>query len=377
MTAKVGRWRFLGLLVILGLLVSLGGLAVARSSIRIITPRTGAALHGSVVVQVDATAPEISYIILGIDKERTCSTNARPYNFTLDTAELSDGYHVLFAEAYSRAGLLGRTSGVKVLVKNAVAKPARAIPVSRKVEVPVVKAPKPQEAPRDLGSAALISRAVGKTLQSEAQPQALTAEPRVNPEALSLPAAQISVARPATTKPLSVVALITAHPSTAQAGPRVNAEALSLPAPQVSAARPVQKAAAGKAATAAKPSVLVNGKPLDAAALAALIDSGFEVGFRGVMTRAGWRVEWIPAKRIGVATVRGHRIEVVPNSSQALVDGTPKSMGRKAHIENNRLIVALRPLCQAANIRIDWDPTTRIARLIIPEQQTDELAALR
>jgi hypothetical protein len=371
MTAKVGRWRFLGLLVILGLLVSLGGLAVARSSIRIITPRTGAALHGSVVVQVDATAPEISYIILGIDKERTCSTNARPYNFTLDTAELSDGYHVLFAEAYSRAGLLGRTSGVKVLVKNAVAKPAPAVPVSRKVEVPVVKAPKPQEAPRDLGSAALISRAVGKTLQSEAQPQAMAAEPRVNPETLSLPSARVSMVRPATTKPLSVVALITADPSTAQAEPRVNAEALSLPAAQVSVARPAQKAAAGK------PSIMVNGKPLDTAALAALIDSGFEVGFRGVMTRAGWRVEWIPAQHIGVATARGHRIEVAPNSSQALVDGAPRSMGRKAHIENNRLIVALRPLCQAASIRIDWDPTTHTARLIVPAQLTDELAALR
>ncbi len=315
MAAKSMALRLVGLLLILGLLTGLGGLAGAAGSLRLSGVQPGAVLSGAVSLGAEAADLQVSYVVFGVDGERPHATNSRPFRFLLDTTELADGPHVLFAEAYSRGGLLIRSKMVAVKVKNGSA----ALTIDAEISAPLVEAHRPgitalQAAKKPL-IPALVSRAPSRPGEPHALLQPLSAEPRVASETASLP-----------------VPAVTAPP-------------------------------------AAKPgafSIALNGNLLSSDMLLAIQQGKARVGFRGLLTAAGWEVDWLPSRRAGVASRLGRSLEVQVDSDKALVDGVAQPLGDKVIIAQERLVVPLRPLCQAAQMSLQWEQSSRIARLSSP-----------
>lgn len=341
--AKHLLWRVTGVVIIVGLLALMAGLAGAAGLIRIVSPKPGATLSGEVLVQLSVDSPEVTFVIFGVDGARPHATNSRPYSFSLDTTELSDGAHTLFAEVYSRTGLVGRSALIRIKVKNGQPAPTPAVvatqPAGRTTTPQAKAAP---ERPRAAVVPALTSRIAGATPEAGGQLQVIAAEPRLATESLSLPDADAPRALPL-------------------------ANQAQVPA--------VKLAQAAPATTTAVPCVIVNGQvvPLDVPVV--IRDGRMEVAFRGVMTSAGWRVEWVPVRRTGVARAAGHRLEVTLGSEEARYDGQALPLGQKVTMAGNRLIVVLRPLCDIAGISLGWDQKTRTARLSSPNAPAGETVA--
>jgi hypothetical protein len=321
------------------------GIATATGSIKLVSPKPGATLEGSVQIQAAVNAPEVSFVIFGVDGERCHSTNSRPYGFMLDTSELSDGRHVIFAEAYGRGGLLCRSAPVKVIVKNGSALPAPAPrPAVRQPEqaAPVARVqPQPKVNP---GAAALTSRVESRAAAQESRPVTPGAEPRAASEQVSLPLAE-------TPRPLPAVS----------DKPKVS---LVPPSPTVRPIKPV--VVVPSTPLGEGPSIVLNGSPLSLEVAPAIREGRLEAGFRKILSSAGWRVSWHSSTKTGVAHFEGHQIEVVVGEKNALIDGQIFSLGREAKITNSRLIIPVRPLCRAAGIDLRWDQKTRTARLFSP-----------
>ncbi|NIM04750.1 MAG: hypothetical protein GTO55_02270 [Armatimonadetes bacterium] len=344
--AKRWRWELpaCAIFTLLGFMV---GLASATGSIRLISPKSGATLKGSVLVQAAVEAQGVSFVIFGVDGNKSHATNARPYSFLLDTTELSDGPHVIFAEVHGRGGLLCRSTPIKIKVKN-----GRAV-----APAPLVQKPQPEaktapvvklspEAVSEPGMSALTSRVLeGGTPQEESPPQALSSEPRMASEQVTLPQTE------------------TPHPRTV-----TDTSQLVMPVAEDAVEAP-------KALVSGGPSVVLNGKALPFDVAPAIRDGRLEAGFRRILSSVGWRVSWLSSQKTGVACFQGHRIEVTLGEEHALVDGQRVALGRKVQIKNGRLIVPVRTLCQVAGMRVNWDQKTHTARLFSPHSLSAKTVA--
>jgi hypothetical protein len=357
MTRTSKPWRLVGLLVAVGLLVGLGSLAWALStSVRLVAPKTGAVLKGTAVIQGEVSASGVTFVILGVDNQRAFSTNSAPYSFSLDTTELADGPHTLFIEAYGRGGVIARSGVVKVYVKNTTAKPVR-VP-AEPASTMQVRSPKSKPvAQAKTLSPATLSKVPGASTQPGNMPLALTAEPKMTPQAVSLPPMVQPVAKALASEPKSTpvaVASGTLRPTPAQL--RLSPTAVAtVSLPPTTGVRTTNKT--------------TNNQAISLDGLRGL-NGSLDAGFRKVMTAAGWKVIWVPATQSGKAEAAGHVLEVVLGKDQVIVDGKVFPLGRKVVMTDNRLVVALRPLCQAAGITLIWDAKTRTAKLVSPYQRT-------
>lgn len=89
-------------------------------AVSISSPADGAAVSGDVTVTVAATDNVgISKVTLYVDGKEAGTTATAPYSFTWSSAAVGDGAHTLVANAYDAAGNVGKSSAVRVNVKNA------------------------------------------------------------------------------------------------------------------------------------------------------------------------------------------------------------------------------------------------------------------
>jgi len=94
-------------------------LEAAGNRVTIFSPKAGSTIWGTVAVRVTVTGePEPDYLILRVDQERPYSTNCLPYSIEFDTTRYPDGTHYLWAEAYTRAALIGASERVTLVVSN-------------------------------------------------------------------------------------------------------------------------------------------------------------------------------------------------------------------------------------------------------------------
>ena len=93
--------------------------AQSLNALRLIFPRDGAVVSGTVTVAAEATPDlEISFVVFGIDGERPMATNARPFVCSWDTRAVPDGAHLLFVEAHGPGGVVATAGPIRVIVRN-------------------------------------------------------------------------------------------------------------------------------------------------------------------------------------------------------------------------------------------------------------------
>lgn len=121
--------------------------AQSLNALRLIFPRDGAVVSGTVTVAAEATPDlEISFVVFGIDGERPMATNARPFVCSWDTRAVPDGAHLLFVEAHGPGGVVATAGPIRVIVRNepVVAVLPRPIgPVAARVVPPATRRPAP------------------------------------------------------------------------------------------------------------------------------------------------------------------------------------------------------------------------------------------
>ena len=97
-----GSQRLRLFLPLVALLSSGTVLFSAGDVVRISLPAHSREVSGTIEVRAEVTASApVAYVLLVVDGTRPASTNSLPATFQLDTRELSNGPHVLSAEAYA------------------------------------------------------------------------------------------------------------------------------------------------------------------------------------------------------------------------------------------------------------------------------------
>lgn len=91
-----------------------------------------------------------------------------------------------------------------------------------------------------------------------------------------------------------------------------------------------------------------------------------QVGFRKIMEAAGWKVEWAADRKAGIATAGDYRLEVILGEDKLYYGGKSYSLGEKARLSQNRLVVPLRPICEASEMTLVWDGGSKTLRLLSP-----------
>lgn len=338
--------RAIGFLLVIGLLVVLGGLAGAKGIIRITSPAPGATVSGEVLVKVEIENADVSYVIFGVDGSRPHATNCKPYSFPLDTAQLSEGAHTLYAEAYSRFGLLGRSSPIRVYVKNVKARPAQKAGQQVKADPPVETVAKESEIV-DL-TPALTSRAASPLSEKPASSQNFRFASRFDSAVLTMPVGEVVRAKPD----------------------------LAETTPVVSALLPAVEPASAVNLEPGRPQIMINGNRVSLETPPAIRRGRMVVGFREMMDLNGWRVEWMHEQKAGVATGQGRHLVARLGERQATLNGISFDLGEEITLHNDRLVVPVRPICQKIGIPLFWDQETRTAKLIIsPVDIAREMAA--
>ena len=118
---------------------------VPALAVSIIAPKPDSTVKGTVHVSATPGKGEegFAYAILLVDNESFSVSNVQPLRFALNTANLSNGPHLLQIKLSDLAGMLGRSQTVRIIVANPVPGSIVSAPV------PAVKpeAPKPSAAP--------------------------------------------------------------------------------------------------------------------------------------------------------------------------------------------------------------------------------------
>ncbi len=92
-----------------------------EGSVSIVSPRGGAAVSGTVRVQIGGTAyNRLGYVVLLVDGKFRAVRNLPPFRLALDTKTCSDGGHSLEVKGYDRRGALLGSHTVTVFVNNGV-----------------------------------------------------------------------------------------------------------------------------------------------------------------------------------------------------------------------------------------------------------------
>jgi len=305
---------FLPILVLLGSVTVLFG---AREAVRISSPAHKARVSGTIEVTAEVTtSAPVAYVLLVVDGTRPAATNSLPATFQLDTRDLSDGPHVVFAEVYTSRDMIAASKAITIYVANQTAP---------RVVV------KQQSAPRT------VTVASAPIAQSIAM-----AAPAASTDQTAKRAATVHGPVPEPTLAGSLEAIASEDSDTANA------------ADQVLSRRPA--------------TILLNGQPLVASVAPTVIEGRMHSGFRALFAATGARIEWLAEQRTARCATDLLVVEVPIGSRVAMVNGRHVDMGSVATIENGRTVVPLQFFAQVTGSRVSWDARTRVASVQTPSR---------
>jgi len=306
------------LLLPLVALVSSGTVLLgAGDAVRISSPAHKSRVSGTIAVTAEVTtSAPVAYVLLVVDGTRPASTNSLPATFQLDTRELSDGPHVVSAEAYAGFQMIAASKAITIYVDNQtgpqVAAKQRSMPKT-------ATAASALNASRTVGCAPPVSTG-GIT-----EPMGAKREP----------ARQSSLTG-------SLVPVASQDSDMAEAADAV-------PSPGM-------------------PMVVVNGRPLVADVTPTLVKGQMHTGFRALFTATGARIDWLPQQRIARCVTDSLVVEVPIGSRVATVNGRHVDMGAVATIKKGRTMVPIRFFAQVTGSRVSWDARTRVASVQTPSR---------
>ncbi len=101
------------------------GLSQPVEGIQIVTPESGSRVRGVVRVKADWDDPS-GYLIYRVDGEFVYASSS-PYEMRWDSSTITDGEHVITADAYDSDGVYHGTSSVKVVVENTIPTPPEGV----------------------------------------------------------------------------------------------------------------------------------------------------------------------------------------------------------------------------------------------------------
>jgi len=365
---QCGRTRpiLAGLLVLAMVLTITGLLGAAGASIRLMSPKAGAKVSGTIEVQAKVKADQqVSYVILGVDEDRPQSSNSPPYSFEIDTRELSDGAHRIFVEAYDRYGLVGSSTVVTVYVKNAsssavqVKKPAQTqLAVRPSVKAPTAIASAPPAAPSTtVAPVAGISRA-----QVASAPATTDGTAAVSPMMM----ARGPMTAPTLSASETVIGVSRPEAPASQAG-------VGLASGPIGSTPPMPEQATD---TVRAHTVVVNGQAVQFDVSPRIVNGRVLAGFRSMFESQGARVTWNPQTRTAKAVNGALVVEVPIGERIAKVGGGEMDMGASASIVEGRTIVPVRFFADTVGAGLSWDTQTRTALVQMTDRQIAVRAAL-
>ncbi len=304
-------------LPILVLLCSGTVLFSAGDVLKISSPAHNAEVSGTIDVRAEAdTSAPLAFVLLVVDDARPASTNSLPATFQLDTRELSDGPHVVSAEAYANFQMVAASKGITINVNNQSAPQVVAKQQSTQANTTVASA---QHAFRTVKSASPVST------DRIAEMVGAKRGPAHEPSPTEFPVGEASQD--------SDVAEV----------------ADGLPSPRT-------------------PMVVVNGSPLVADVAPTLVRGQMRTGFRALFAATGARIDWLPEQRIARCVTDSLVVDVPIGSRIATVNGRHVDMGAVATIKNGRTVVPLRFFAQVTGSSVSWDARARIASVQTPSR---------
>jgi hypothetical protein len=323
-------------LLILAMTATITGLFGAGATVKITSPASGATVSG--VVNVCASvkgAGRVSYLILGVDDARPCSTNTSPYTFGLDTRALVDGPHRIFAEAYDSYGMIGSSKAIKIYVKNG----------SGAVQAPREPATRVAAKPKSVSQPAV--RVAGKASGT--------------PEARTVGSVTEAGGQPATSVAMSARGPAP-EPSRTQA--TVETAPIHAAAPEYSAAAGEVSMAWRSAASRARGhTVVLNGRPVEFDVAPFISKDRLQVGFRALFEEMGATVSWSSKTRTARSIKGALTVEVPADCSVAVLNGQRVDIGMPATIVKSRMMIPVRFLASTSGLAVQWDKDSRIASL--------------
>jgi len=329
-----------GVLVVAMVMSVTGLLGSPGARIRITSPAAGARVSGVVDIRAAISdSASLSYVILGVDDERPCSTNSSPYVFPLDTRELADGPHRIFIEAYDRYGLVGSSKVITVYVQNGPPSPA---PASKPSAPRVAARPAAHSPTRVAAGPKMDSRA-----RTVSAPATVESAARVSPPM-------------AARGPLPEPARIAAEPDLSAARPG----ALALKASGGVPAGPLSETPRMPARPITTPrghTVVLNGRPVSFDVAPYIADGRMQAGFRAMFESVGAAVSWHANSRTAHSLREGLRVRVSIGQRSAKVNGRHVEMAVPAVIQQGRTMVPVRFFAEATGSIVYWDSETRIA----------------
>ena len=302
-------------LPILVLLASGTVLFSAGDVVRISLPAHSAHVSGTVEIraEVDASAP-VAFVLLVVDGTRPASTNSLPATFQLDTRALSDGPHVVSAEAYADFQMIAASKAITIHVNN-------------------------QTAPQAVAK----QRSAPKTATSAGAPDASRIVEFTPPASTSRITELVGAKRGPTREPSLTGSLV---PEASQDSDMAEA-ADAVPSHRM-------------------PTVVLNGSPLVADVAPELVKGQMRTGFRALFTATGARIDWLPEQRIARCVTESLVVEVPIGSRTAMVNGRRVDMGAVATIKNGRTMIPVRFFGQITGSIVSWDARTRVASVQTP-----------
>ncbi len=297
-------------LPILVLLCSGTVLFSAGDVLRISSPAHNVEVSGTIEVraEVDPSA-RVAFVLLVVDGTRPASTNSLPATFELDTHALSNGPHVVSAEAYADFQMVAASKAITINVNN-------------------------KRAPQ----AAAKQRSTPKTAAAASAPSA-SKTVEFTPLVSSGRATELMGAKRGPVREPSLTGSLTREAS--QDSDMSGATDASLPHRM--------------------PTVVLNGRPLVADVTPTLVKGHMHAGFRALFTATGARIDWLPEQRIARCATNSLVVEVPIGSRIATVNGRHVDMGAVATIKNGRTMVPLRFFAQVTASSVSWNARTRVA----------------
>lgn len=348
--------------LVLAMVLSLTGLlGAAATTVKLTGLKSGARVSGEITVQASVKSSDVSYVILGVDQDRPQSSNTPPFSFTLDTAELPDGAHRIFAEAYDRYGLMGSSSVITIYVKNGA---ASAVQAKQPAKTQLASKPK-ATAPTRVARAPVTppARVVAQGRVAKAPVATIPATTETAPATAPLMSGRGPMPAPTRTASASpVIAARTGGVNISASTPATSDMASSLP--------PVRRASAE---TVRGHTVVLNGEAVRFDVSPRVVNGRMQVAFRAMFENDGARVTWDAKTRVARSTKGALTVEVPIGQRLAKVNGAPMDLGARASIANGRTMVPVRFFADATGSGLTWDQETRTAMLY----RNDQRLALR
>lgn len=290
---------------VLVLLYGIPALAVS-----ITAPRPDSKVKGTVHVSATPGQGEegFSYAILLVDNERLSVSNVQPLRFDLNTADLSNGSHLLQIQLSDLAGLISKSKTVRIIVANPV--PGSIINTLVKPETapapkPVAKTPAPKPAPA-------------------------TPKPAAAPPTPKTPTAIVVPIAPAT---------------------------------------PVAPSAVPRPIRGAELTVVMDGKPLMLSVKPIIERGRAMVLLRPLIEAMGGQLNWDAINKQVVATVSGRQYTFIIGESAVLVDGSSMPIDRPAILLADRTVIPITIWRDIFGGTVEYNPVYGSISLSSPRKQ--------